>query len=226
MPVKEIGRIAHKYGIVFMVDGAQSAGSVPIDVKDMNIDLLAAPGHKGLLGPQGTGFLYVKEGIQLNQLIEGGTGTNSKDLIQPDELPEGYESGTINAPGFIGLGYSVRLIERLGIENIRKYEDELIKDLDQALRDMKNVSVYGPDDTLKKTGIGPFKIKKMSCEEVCDRLNREYGIASRGGFHCAGLAHLSIGTFDCGAVRLSVSPFNTNRDIRSAIRAVYRIQNM
>lgn len=225
MPIEEIGKLAKKYGIIFMVDGAQSAGSVPIDVEAMNIDMLALPGHKGLLGPLGTGLLYVKEGLELVPLKEGGTGTNSKELIQPMEYPEGFESGTLNAPGIIGLGYSARYVARLGIQNIKKHEDELVSNLDDSLRNMRNVTVYGPNDCSKKTGIVTLNINKISCEEVCDRLN-QYGIAARGGFHCAGLAHKTIGTFEVGAVRLSVGPFNTKRDINMAIRAIYQIQKI
>lgn len=225
MPISEIGRIAKREGIIFMVDGAQSAGCLSIDVETMNIDMLALPGHKGLLGPLGTGLLYVKEGIDLKPLKEGGTGTNSKELIQPCEFPEGYESGTVNAPGIIGLGYSAKFISRLGIQNIRSYEDNLIYPLDSSLRNMKGVTVYGPSDCIRKTGIVSFNVNRLSCEDVSDRLNREYGIASRAGFHCAGLAHRTIGTYDIGAVRLSVGPFNTKREIEFAIKAIHQIQN-
>ena len=160
-----------------MVDGAQSAGSLPIDVNKMNIALLALPGHKGLLGPMGTGLLYVREDVELKPLKEGGTGSKSRELIQPTEYPEGYEAGTVNAPGIIGLGYSAKYIARLGIENIRAHEEELIWDLDDALRNMRNIKVYGPSDCRKKTGIVIFNINNKSCEEVSDSLNSKYGIA-------------------------------------------------
>lgn len=224
MPIKEIGRIARLNGILFMVDSAQSAGSIPIDVEDMNIDMLALPGHKGLLGPLGTGLLYVRDGIVIKHMKEGGTGTNSKELSQPFEFPEGFESGTVNAPGIIGLGYSVNYVVRLGIQNIKNYEEKLVSHLDGSLRNMNGISVYGPHDCSKKTGIVIFNVNNLSCEEVSDRLCRDYGIATRAGFHCAGLAHKSIGTFETGAVRLSVGPFNTKRDIDIAIRAIYRLQ--
>ncbi|MBR0597696.1 aminotransferase class V-fold PLP-dependent enzyme [Sinanaerobacter chloroacetimidivorans] len=225
MPIKELGAFARKKKILFMVDGAQSAGSVPIDVDSMNIDLLALPGHKGLLGPLGTGLLYVREGVNVKTLIEGGTGTNSKDLIQPWEYPEGYESGTVNAPGIIGLGYSCKYVKKMGIQNIKNYEDELIEILDGSLRNMQGITVYGPWDCRKKTGIVTFNINHLSCEDVCDKLNG-YGIASRGGFHCAGLAHKTIGTYDTGAIRLSVGPFNTKKDIQTAVRAIYQIKKV
>lgn len=226
MPVKEIGNLAKRMKIPFMVDGAQSAGCIPIDVNDMNISMLALPGHKGLLGPMGTGVLYVREDIDLEPLKQGGTGTRSKDLSQPNEFPEGFESGTVNAPGIVGLGYSVRYVSSVGIEQIRAYEEALIKRLDEALRNMNGVTVYGPSDCRKKTGVVLFNLRKMDCEEVCEKMSTTYGIASRGGFHCAGLAHKTIGTYDRGAVRLSVGPANTMKDISKAIEAVYQLQKL
>ncbi|QOX64797.1 aminotransferase class V-fold PLP-dependent enzyme [Anoxybacterium hadale] len=226
MPIKEIGALAKKMKIPFMVDGAQSAGCLPIDVNDMNIAMLALPGHKGLLGPMGTGMLYVREDINLRPLKEGGTGTRSKDLIQPVEFPEGFEAGTVNAPGIVGLGFSVKYITNIGINAIRAYEESLIGKLDEALRSMNGVTVYGPTDCRKKTGVVLFNLKKVDCEEVCERLSSGYGIACRGGFHCAGLAHKTIGTFDRGAVRLSVGPANTMKDISKAIEAVYQMQKL
>lgn len=226
MPIREIGEIARQRNILFMVDAAQSAGSIPIDVNDMNISLLATPGHKGLLGPMGTGFLYVRENVVLKPLKEGGTGTKSRELDQPLDFPEGYEAGTINSPGIIGLGYSVKYVSKMGIDSIRAHEEKLIAALDEGLRNMKGVTVYGPVDPKKKTGIVTFNVRKMGCEEVCDTLNSKYGIASRGGFHCAALAHKTIGTYETGAVRLSVGPFNTRRDINMAVEAVYQLQKI
>lgn len=226
MPIDEIGKIARERNILFLVDAAQSAGSIPIDVDKMNIDMLAVPGHKGLLGPMGTGFLYVGENVSLKPLMEGGTGTRSKELDQPLEFPEGYEAGTVNAPGIVGLGYSVNYVMRLGVENIRSYEEELTAMLDNALRNMSGVTVYGPWNGKRKTGITLFNLKKMGCEEVCEKLSTRFGIASRGGFHCAALAHKTIGTYDIGAVRLSVGPFNTKKEINIAVDAIYQMQKM
>jgi cysteine desulfurase family protein len=226
MPVHEIGEIARQRNIMFMVDASQSAGNLPIDVNSMNISLLAMPGHKGLLGPMGTGLLYVRDNVQLRPLKEGGTGTKSRELDQPYDFPEGYEAGTVNAPGIIGLGYSAKYVSKMGIDHIRDQEERLVSKLDEGLRNMKGVSVYGPWDPKRKTGIVAFNLNKIGCEEVCDSLNSKYGIASRGGFHCAALAHKTIGTYDVGAVRLSVGPFNTKRDINMAIEAVYQLQKM
>ncbi|QHI72280.1 aminotransferase class V-fold PLP-dependent enzyme [Aminipila terrae] len=223
MPIGEIGELAHRNNLLFMVDGAQSGGCIPINVVDMNIDLLALPGHKGLLGPMGTGLLYVRDGIELDPLLLGGTGTSSKDRNQPREMPEGYESGTVNAPGIVGLGTSVEILLNMGINAIHDYEETLTQMLDEALRNMKNVTVYGVEDCKKKAGIVTFNVKGKSCEQVADELSEMYGIAGRAGFHCAGLAHKTIGTWETGALRLSVGPFNTKPQIKTAIEAVNKI---
>lgn len=221
MPIAEIGKMAKERDILFMVDGAQGAGHMEIDIND--VDLLAVPGHKGLLGPLGTGMLYVREGIELNSMIEGGTGTESKETIQPLDFPEGYESGTINAPGIIGLGFSARVVHETGVAAIEAHERGLINLFDQEIRNMPNITVYGPEDTAKKVGIETFNIGNYGCEEVASILNDHYDIAVRGGYHCAGLAHKTIGTWDCGAVRLSVGPYNTEEEIKTAIEAVYQM---
>ena len=223
-PIRELGEFARRNNLIFMVDGAQSGGVLPINVAEMNIDMLAMPGHKGLLGPMGTGFLYVKEGIQIEPLLSGGTGSASKDRRQPTDMPDGFEAGTVNAPGIIGLGYSIDLLLKLGIHNIYEKEHELTKYLDEEIRNMKNIVVYGPEDVDKKVGIVTFNVKGKSCEQVADELSEVYGIAARGGFHCAGLAHKTIGTWELGAVRLSIGIFNTKGQIKTAIEAVNRIR--
>lgn len=223
MPISEIGKAARERGILFLVDGAQSGGCVPINVKDMCIDMLALPGHKGLLGPLGTGFLYVRPGVKIRPLMEGGTGTVSRDLRQPDEFPEGFESGTVNAPGIIGLGASVKWVKSVGVSNIGQYEEELTAIMDECLRNIGKIKVYGPENVCHKTGITTFNIKGIGCEEVSEQLNKQFDIACRSGYHCAGLAHKTIGTADTGAVRISVGPFNTKKEIKTAAEAIYRI---
>ena len=222
MPLEEIGELARKRGILFLVDGAQGAGSMEIDVKKMNINMLAFPGHKGLLGPQGTGALYIDPELKLNHIMEGGTGTDSKSRLQPWEFPEGYEAGTINAPAIIGLGYSAEFVEKIGPEVIGKYEEELIGWLDERLDEMDFVTRYGPQ-ACRKTGISLINIRGAAAEEVTSILSSRYGIAVRGGFHCAGLAHKTIGTWDEGAVRISVGPFNTRRDMEKLTDAIREI---
>ncbi len=236
-PIEEIGRLVCRLNekrskskrIYFLVDASQSAGSIPIDIRDMKIDMLAMPGHKGLLGPLGTGVLCVAEGVPLYPIAEGGTGTESRDRNQPIEFPEGFEAGTVNAPGIIGLGYSVNWVKNIGVSAIKEYEESLIKPLHDALRNMKCITVYGPEDVCEKTAVVCFNVTddhgniKLSCEKTAAMLAEEYNIAVRGGFHCAGLAHKTIGTWDCGAVRMSAGPFNTAKHIKAAINAVYRI---
>lgn len=222
MPIEEIGELARRRGILFLVDGAQGAGSMAIDVEKMHIDMLAFPGHKGLLGPQGTGALYVSPEIRLKHIMEGGTGTDSKSRFQPCEFPEGYEAGTINAPAIIGLGYSAEFVEKIGPEVIGKYEEELIGWLDERLDEMDFVKRYGPD-ACRKTGISLINIRGVGAEEVTSILSSKYGIAVRGGYHCAGLAHKTIGTWDEGAVRISVGPFNTRKDMEKLADAIREI---
>lgn len=244
-PVAAIGRMAREKGILFLVDASQSAGSVAIDVEDMNIDMMALPGHKGLLGPLGTGVLYIRPGLEPQLIRQGGTGTNSKELIQAEEFPEGYESGTVNAPGIIGLGESVKWIRQVGVERIGAYEGELVSRMEEhictineipASRD--SIRLYGPaaydmpkydiakkkmpKTEMPKTGIVCLNLRDRDCEEVSQLLNRS-GIAVRAGFHCAGLAHKTIGTFDMGAVRLSVGPFNTKKEIDYTGEVLFRI---
>lgn len=240
-PIAEIGRIARERGILFLVDSSQSAGCIPIDVKGMNIDMMALPGHKGLLGPLGTGVLYIRPGIAPRMLKEGGTGTNSRDLLQPAEFPEGYESGTVNAPGIIGLGESIRFIKKIGIDKIRIHEENLVNRLETHICNINelpgckgNIITYGPSMSEKnskgkrpenlwgKTGMICLNIKDKDCEEVSSQLN-QYQIAVRSGFHCAGIAHKTIGTVEIGAVRISVGPFNTIKEMDYTAEALHRI---
>ena len=229
MPIKEVCQWAQAKGILTLIDGAQCIGCHPIYAEAMGMSMLAFPGHKGLLGPMGVGGLYVSpdvcgsadEGV-LRPLIFGGTGTASKHLLQPTDFPEGYEAGTLNGPGLIGLGYSVQILNRIGVETIGFHERELCRYFEEYLRNMDFVTVYGPS-VEEKVGITLFNIGNLSSEEVTERLSREYGIAVRGGYHCAPLAHRAVGTFAGGAVRLSVGPFNTRKDIRAIADAVYRI---
>ena len=221
-PLDDIGRICAERQIPLLVDAAQLAGCADIDVEKLGISLLAFPGHKGLLGPLGTGGLYVDPSIQLTPLLCGGTGTESRSRVQPEEFPEGFEAGTVNAPGIIGLGYSVRVLQKVGVKAIEAYERELIRYFDEMIAGMDFVDLYGPAPE-GKTGISLFNIRGMECEEAAAKLNRDYGIAVRSGYHCAGLAHKTIGTWNTGGVRLSVGPFNTRRELRAAAEAVWKI---
>ncbi len=191
-----------------------------MNADELQADMIAMPGHKGLLGPLGTGILYIRPGRILDTIKEGGTGTNSRDLRQPVEAPERYESGTLNAPSIIGLGAAIRYVSSL--KTVRAHETALIRRLEEKLRNMEPVILYGPENPEEKTGVTAFNIEGMDCEEVGDQLNR-YGIAVRAGFHCAGLAHKTIGTSEIGCVRISVGPYNTAREMDAAAEAIWRI---
>ena len=221
MPVRQLSQLCKQNNLLLLVDAAQSAGHMHIDID--GIDLLAAPGHKGLLGPMGTGFLYIRSGLELSPLLHGGTGTYSKLLRPPAEFPQSFEAGTVNAPGIIGLGYSVRKLQKTGLDQIQSAEHKMVRHLDETLRNMKGITVYGPADCRKKTGIVTFNIDGMESETIASLLDDDFGIATRAGFHCAGLAHKTIGTWDTGAVRLSVSIFNNMRQMELAADAIFRI---
>ncbi len=223
MPLEEVGRVALRHGLIFMVDGAQGAGHMEIDVKKHHIDVLAAPGHKGLLGPQGTGFLYVREGLTLRPLLEGGTGSRSKEAEQPTDFPEGYEAGTVNSPGIIALGEGARVVHRMGIDAIEEYERHLTERLGRALAETEGVTVYGPEDAGEKTAVVAANVDGMDCEEVADILNCKYGIAVRAGFHCSGCAHDTIGTGRTGCVRICPGIYTTEQEIDETAKAIREI---
>ncbi|WP_053955113.1 aminotransferase class V-fold PLP-dependent enzyme [Inediibacterium massiliense] len=223
MPIDEVGKIAKEANILFLVDAAQTAGVYPIDVQKMNIDLLAAPGHKGLLGPQGTGILYIKEGLELIQMKEGGTGSKSELLTQPDILPDRYESGTPNTSGIAGLGAGVEFILKEGIEKIREHEESLTKCMLEGLKQIEKVKIYGPKDEKKQAAVVSMNIGEEDSSEVSYLLDKVFSIGVRSGLHCAPVAHRTIGTFEQGTVRFSMGYFNTIEDIKKAIKAIERI---
>ncbi len=222
-PVEEIGLLARGAGILFLVDAAQSAGIVPIDVREMNIDLLAAPGHKGLLGPLGTGVLYVAEGVELSPLIVGGTGGYSDSSGQPDAMPERFESGTLNMPGIAGLGAGVDFIRSTGIDAIRKKESLLASMLSEGLGEIGRVRLYGHENPRRHCGPVSFTVEGVDPSEVGFILDREHDISVRVGLHCAPAAHRTLGTWPQGTVRVSPGFFNTEKDIELFLNAVRSI---
>src|SRR5699024_5458296 len=221
--IEKIGEIAKDNNIYYLVDAAQSAGVYNIDVEKMNIDILAFPGHKSLLGPQGTGGLYIREGIDLQSVFQGGTGSRSDSLEQPDTKPDKYESGTTNAPGIIGLGAGIRYILDKGIDNIRKYEEDLTKYFIDEVTKINGVEVYGPLDIKKQASVVSININDKDSSEIAYILDEEYNIAVRPGMHCAPLGHETIGTFEQGTVRFSFGIFNTYDEIDQAIYAIKKI---
>jgi cysteine desulfurase family protein len=223
MPVEEIGKIAREHGIPYLLDAAQSAGVYPIDVENLGVDMLAFPGHKGLLGPQGTGGLYIREGLQVEQFIQGGTGSASYSLNQPEEMPDKFESGTPNAPGIIGLGKGIQYINRRGMDNIRHHEEDLTRYFIEEAARIDGIKLYGPLDASRQGAVVALNIKDLDSSEISFVLNEEFGIYVRPGLHCAPLAHETIGTMKQGAVRFSFGPFNVLEELEYAINALHRI---
>lgn len=222
-PIGEIGELARKAGIPFLVDAAQSAGVIPINVEELGVTLLAAPGHKGLLGPQGTGFLYIADGIDPAPLMVGGTGSHSTDERQPAEMPARYESGTQNVPGIAGLKAGLEFIRETGIENIRNRESRLVGSLLDGLARIPGIALYGPPRELERGGIVSFTLKGVDPSAIGFVLDRDHDIAVRVGLHCAPGAHRCIGTFPEGTVRVSPGYFSTQDDIEALIAAVDEI---
>lgn len=223
MPLEETGRIAVRRGVLFMVDGAQGAGHMELDVKKNHIDILAAPGHKGLLGAQGTGLLYIREGIEIQPLLAGGTGSKSKQEEQPQDFPEGYEAGTVNAPGIIALGAAIRFINRIGVRAIENHERKLTQKLQTGLKKIAGVQLYGPENVADKTAVIAMNIRGIDCEEAAGLLNDKYGIAVRAGFHCSPRAHETIGTADTGCIRICPGFYTSEKELEAVIRAIREI---
>lgn len=223
MPVIKIGKIAKENGIAFLLDASQGAGTIKIDVQEMNIDMLAFPGHKSLLGPQGIGGLYIDEQIKLKSIYQGGTGSNSENLYQPEIMPDLLESGTLNTPGIIGLRYGIDFINSFGLENIKSYKYFLIKKLHEGLESLKGISVYSKNEISNNSGIAAFNFNEVDSTEVSFVLDKAFQIASRAGLHCAPLAHETLGTLTKGIVRLSVGCFNTIDEIDFTINSLKEI---
>ncbi len=223
LPLEEIAPLAHQAGALLLVDSAQTAGVIPIDLEKMGIDLLAFTGHKGLQGPPGTGGLVIGEGVDienLSPLVRGGTGSRSEFEEQPDMLPDKYESGTPNGVGIAGLGAGVQWLLQRGIGSVRQHEAELTDTLIGGLREIPGVTVYGPDSSIDMTAVVSCRITGMHCSEVGLRLDDEFGVLCRVGLHCAPAAHRTIGTFPEGTIRLAPGIFTTLEDIQQVIAAI------
>ena len=221
--IKAVSEVAKSHNILYLVDASQTAGVYNIDLKEIEVDMVAAPGHKGLLGPQGTGILYIREGLNLDILKEGGTGSKSEDLFQPELLPDKYESGTHNTPGIVGLNEGIKFIFNEGIDKIKQHEEELCKYMLERLEEVPNIKIYGPKDASKRASVITINIGNMDSGEITFLLDSEYNIATRSGIHCAPLAHKTLGTLEQGAVRFSLGYFNTKEDIDKAIEALKEI---
>ncbi len=223
MPIDEISKIAHRHGLYFMLDAAQSAGSIPIDVIKTGIDIMAFSGHKGLMMPMGTGGIYVRDGITINPLITGGTGSLSESPLQPDFMPDMLQSGTLNAPAIISAKKSVDFIICETVEAIQEKESYLATRVINDLKNIDNVTVHSPE--IYRNGTVAFNIRNKDSVEVSDILNRDFGICTRGGWHCAYPAHIALGTEKKGAVRASFGYFNTEKHAKKLVDAIYKISS-
>lgn len=223
LPIAQIGALCKERGVPFAVDAAQIAGVIPINMREMNIDYLCIAPHKGLYAPMGIGILICERPIE-NTIIEGGTGTNSAELIQPDSLPERLESGTVNVPEIMGVSAGIDYVKGIGTQKIYSHEMKLIRYLYKELSKIERVQLYTPEpkDGLYAPVLS-FNVYGKTSAEVSQYLN-DKGIAVRGGLHCAPSAHRQIGTLERGAVRVSVAAFNTPAEIGSLIKAIRQIR--
>lgn len=218
-----ISALVHENGMLLMVDAAQTAGCVPIDVQEMQIDLLAFTGHKGLLGPQGTGGLYIKPGIEIQPLREGGTGSQSSSDRQPEKMPDRFEGGTHNTPGLAGLGAGVRFVLETGVESIRAHEGALTGHLLDRMASIPGIRIYGPQHGSHRVAVVSFTLDGWPPLNLAHLLASGFDIATRSGLHCAPLIHQYLGTSETGTVRASIGYFNTADDIDALCNALEQI---
>ena len=211
---------AHRHGLLFIVDAAQTAGAQPIDVQQLGIDALCFTGHKGLMGPQGTGGLCIRPGVELRPLLRGGTGVHSYDREQPKEYPARLEAGTLNGHGLAGLHAALDFILRQGAESIGARERQLMRRFYEGVRSIPGVTVYGDFTAPERAAIVTLNIRDYDSAEIADILAEDYGIATRAGAHCAPRMHEALGTVQQGAVRFSFSFFNTEEEADAAVSAV------
>ena len=218
--IKQVGEIAKKQGVLLIVDASQTAGVFPIDVQEMNIDILCFTGHKGLLGPQGTGGMYVREGLAVRPLLSGGSGVQTYEREHPKQMPTALEAGTLNVHGLAGLRAAVSYINDYGMENIRKKEQELMRQFYDRVKMIPGIKIYGNFEKKERCAIVSLNVRDYDSSEVSDALFVHYGISTRPGAHCAPLMHQALGTVEQGAVRFSFSHLNTLEEIEIAVRAL------
>lgn len=218
--LERVGAMAKRHGLLFVVDASQTAGVWPIDVEKMQIDVLCFTGHKSLLGPQGTGGMYVREGVHIRPLLSGGSGIDTYNEKHPAEMPTVLEAGTLNGHGIAGLGAALSWIEKTGMDRIRQRELSLMRRFYNGVFRIPGVMVYGDLETEKRAPIVSLNILDYDSSEVSDELSTVYGIVTRPGAHCAPLMHRALGTVEQGAVRFSFSFFNTEEEVDLAADAV------
>ncbi len=221
--IEEIAEFAGDNNIKLLVDAAQTAGILEIDLSKLKVDMLAVPGHKSLYGPPGVGGLYIKEDIVLDTIIEGGTGSNSLDELQPEIRPDKYESGTLNTLGIVGLGAGVEFIQKTGINKIYQHERQLLSVFLKGLKDINNIKIYGTTDLDKKVGVVSINLDNLSAAKFAHSLQNRYNISVRAGMHCAPYVHKSLNTNQKGMVRFSFSYFNTLDEINETLSVIEKI---
>lgn len=222
--LKKVSDFAKKNGLLLIVDASQTAGCIPIDVQELGIDVLCFTGHKGLMGPQGTGGIYVREGIKIAPLKVGGSGVKSFDKEHPDTMPTALEAGTLNGPGIAGLGASVSWLLKQGVEQIHEKDVALSRRFLKGIAEIPDITIYGDMDSQMRTAIVSLNLGDVDSAEMSDWLWEDYGIAVRAGAHCAPLMHKALGTEQQGAVRFSFSCFNTEEEVDAAIQALKELQ--
>lgn len=215
-----IGNIARKHKLLFCVDASQTAGIFPIDVQEMKIDILCFTGHKGMLGPQGTGGMYVREGVTVHPLKTGGSGVLTYSREHPNHMPTALEAGTLNGHGIAGLNAAVAYIQEAGIDTIRAKEQKLMRRFYEGVKEIPGIRLYGDFRTDDRCPIVSLNLGEYDSAEVSDELFMSYGIATRPGAHCAPLMHKALGTVEQGAVRFSFSHYNTEKEVDAAILAM------
>lgn len=222
-PIEAIAALARARNVRYLVDAAQTAGAIPIDIREIGVDLLAFSGHKGLLGPTGTGGLYIREGVLLSPLMRGGTGSDSAHEVQPEFMPDIHESGTLNVAGIAGLGAGVRFLREIGVHSVRAHEQDLVSQLMAGLAEIPGITTYGPRDASLQCGVVSFNVDGAMPSEVGLILEEQFGIMARTGLHCAPSAHRTLDTFPTGAVRFSFGWFNTAAEVAVALEALRKI---
>lgn len=220
LDIGRIGEMASRHGLIYIVDASQTAGVFDIDVQQMHIDILCFTGHKGLLGPQGTGGIYVREGVEITPLLSGGSGVQTYLRSHPLQMPVLLEAGTLNGHGIAGLGAAIRYLRETGLDTIRAKEQELMTAFYEAVREIPGITVYGDFGSRNRCAIVSLNIRDYDSGEVSDALSEQYGIATRPGAHCAPLMHKALGTVEQGAVRFSFSHYNTTEEIKIAVAAL------
>jgi len=221
--ISAVGAIAEKHHVLFVVDASQTAGVFPVDVQKMKIDILCFTGHKSLRGPQGTGGMYVRTGVEVRPLLSGGSGVDTYNIHHPKEMPTALEAGTLNGHGIAGLNAALSYLEEIGMDSVRAQELSLMRMFYEGICGIPGVKVYGDFETRQRCPIVSFNIGDYDSSEVSDELFSVYGIATRPGAHCAPLMHKALGTKDQGAVRFSFSHYNTEEEVQTAIEAVRKL---